>query len=372
MLKLLKIENFKCFSGKTSIPLSKVTVCTGMNSVGKSTLIQALLLFKQSCENLGKFKDLNVLLNTDALKLGSTNQIMLTDKMVLALDEDWIEYSAGADKLSLVIEKISCSDTLLDMVNNEISVDDISLDFIDQKEFYYLNAERLGPRNYQEMKSHDVLHCGYHGEYTFDVIEKNPLFNVSDNRKFKGDSEKKISDLNKQIDYWMSYIVNGVEVNFSSDITTQLSQMKVRQAALDTPFNSPYNFGFGISYVLPIIVTGLIATPNSIVVVENPEAHLHPAGQSRIGEFLAQMATDDLQIVIETHSEHVINGIRKFSLKNKMSAEDICINYFNIESGNHAVSRLPLNERMDILKWPEGFFDQESKDLRELRELRSM
>ena len=118
MLKLLKIENFKCFSGKTSIPLSKVTVCTGMNSVGKSTLIQALLLFKQSCENLGKFKDLNVLLNTDALKLGSTNQIMLTDKMVLALDEDWIEYSAGADKLSLVIEKISCSDTLLDMVNN--------------------------------------------------------------------------------------------------------------------------------------------------------------------------------------------------------------------------------------------------------------
>ncbi len=332
-----------------------------MNSVGKSTLIQALLLLKQSYESLGKFKDSNVLLNTDALKLGSTNQIMLTDKMVLSLDADWIEYSAGDDKLSLVIEKISSSGDLIDMFDDELNNDDVWLDRIDQNEFYYLNAERLGPRNYQEMKSHDVLHCGYHGEYAFDVIEKNPLFIVSENRKFKGDSEKKISDINKQIDYWMSYIVNGVEVNFSSDITTQLSQMKVRQAALDTPFNSPYNFGFGISYVLPIIVTGLIANTNSIIVVENPEAHLHPAGQSRIGEYLAQMATDDLQIVIETHSEHVINGIRKYALKNQMSAEDICINYFNIELGKHTVSRLPLNERMDILKWPDGFLTKNLK-----------
>jgi len=372
MFKLLRIENFKCFSGKTSIPLSKLTVCTGMNSVGKSTLIQALLLLKQSHESLGKFKDSNVLLNTDALKLGSTNQIMLTDKMFLSLDEDWIEYTAGDDKLSLIINKISSLGTLIDMSDDVLNMDDVGLDPIDKNEFYYLNAERLGPRNYQKMKSHDILHCGYHGEYTFDVIEKNPFFVVSENRKYNGDSEKKISDLNKQIDYWMSYIVNGVEVNFSSDISTQLSQMKVRQAALDTPFNSPYNFGFGISYVLPIIVTGLIAKTNSIIIVENPEAHLHPAGQSRIGEFLAQMAANNLQIVIETHSEHVINGIRKFALKNKMSAEDICINYFNIELGKHTVSRLPLNERMDILKWPEGFFDQESIDLRELRELRSV
>ena len=372
MFKLLSIENFKCFSGITSISLSNLTVCTGMNSVGKSTLIQALLLIKQSHESLDSCKDLNVLLNTEALKLGSTNQIMLTDKMVLYLDGEWIEYSSGEDKLSLTIERISTSDSLIDLNEDALDTDYVGLYSIVETEFYYLNAERLGPRNYQEMKSHDILHCGYHGEYTFDVIEKNPLYSVSENRKYKGDSDKRVSDLNKQIDYWMSYIVNGVEVNFSSDISTQLSQMKVRQAALDTPFNSPYNFGFGISYVLPIIVTGLIANANSIFIVENPEAHLHPAGQSRIGEFLAQMANDNLQIVIETHSEHVINGIRKFALKNKMAPEDICINYFNIELGKHTVSRLPLNERMDILYWPEGFFDQESKDLRELRELRSV
>lgn len=366
MFKLLEIENFKCFSGKTAIPLSRLTVCTGMNSVGKSTLIQSLLLIKQSHENLSKLENSAVLLNTDALNLGSTNQVMLTDRMILSIDGRWIEYSAADDKLSLKIEKIL---SLGDVV--DIDDENIELDPMDEINIYYLNAERLGPRNYQEMKSHEFLHCGYHGEYTFDVIEKNPLANIHENRRFKIDSDKKTPDLNKQVDYWMSYIVNGVEVNFSSDITTQLSQMKVRQAALDTPFNSPFNFGFGISYVLPIIVTGLIANENSMLIIENPEAHLHPAGQSRIGEFLAQMSADNLQIVIETHSEHVINGIRKYALRNKLNPDDICLNYFSIQSDKHTVSKLPLNSRMDILEWPEGFFDQESIDLKELRELRS-
>lgn len=371
MFKLLEIENFKCFSSKTCIPLSALTVCTGMNSVGKSTLIQALLLIKQSHESLAEFKDRNVLLNTEALKLGSTNQIMLTDRMILSLDGDFIEYLAGEDKLSLIIDKISSSGDVIDILTGDID-DDIELDPMQEFTLYYLNAERLGPRNYQEMKSHDFLHCGYHGEYTFDVVEKIPDNNVSLKRRYNIELNQKVPHLVKQIEYWMSYIVNGVEVKFSSDVSTQLSQMKVRQAALDTPFNSPYNFGFGISYVLPIIVTGLMANANSMIIVENPEAHLHPAGQSRVGEFLAQVSCDDVQVIVETHSEHVINGIRKYALKNNLLPDDICINYFSInkETHKHEVNKLSLNERMDILKWPEGFFDQEAKDLKELRELR--
>lgn len=353
MFKLLKIENFKCFLDKAEVPLSKITVCTGKNSVGKSTLIQALLLLKQSDDSFLEMKneelETNVLLNTDALNLGSTNQIMRKDKMRLDIDSFWMEYVARDDKLSLNITRGGGAS---------------------MPKVYYLNAERLGPRNYQKMKSHEVLHCGYHGEYAFDVITKYSSVTVPENRCFK--DKTKIKDLDKQIEYWISYIVNGVEVNFSADITTQLSQMKVRQAAFDTPFNSPYNFGFGISYVLPIIVNGLIAKPKSLVIVENPEAHLHPAGQSRIGEFLAQLATTNLQVVIETHSEHVINGIRKYALLNEMSGDDICINYFEIKDGKHTVKRLALNERIDIMEWPEGFFDQEGKDLKEMRKFRSI
>lgn len=368
MFKQVEIENFKCFSKRTTISLSNLTVCTGMNSVGKSTLIQALLLMKQSVEST----DLKVLLNNDALNLGSTNQIMLEDKMFLSIDRQKFDYSAGEDKLSLVIKGVELEDTVFGLSKDSVEV--IETEDLSSIQVYFLNAERLGPRNYQEMKSHEILHCGYHGEYTFDVIEKNPFAEVPSNRRFGLDSDKKVPDLGKQIDYWMSYIVNGVEVKFTSDIATQLSQMKVRQAALDTPFNSPYNFGFGISYVLPIITTGLIAKKNSLVIIENPEAHLHPAGQSRIGEFLAQVSSDDTQIVIETHSEHVVNGIRKYALRNSILPENICINYFLIDNKTqkHEVKRLQLNERMDILEWPSGFFDQEANDLKELRELRAV
>lgn len=366
MIKRLQVENFKCFSDLTTIPLSQITICTGMNSVGKSTLIQALLLLRQTYEILNNDDNLSkknkILLNTGAIKLGSVDQIMLTKKdLFLSADSFWVKYASGKDKLSLELKYTEDIKKLSDFHG-----------FITSPNFYYLNAERLGPRNYQEMLSHNNLHCGFHGEYTFDVIQKNPLEDVRQLRRFLIDSDKKVAELEKQIEYWMGYIVNGVEVKFNSDYSTQLAQMKVRQAALDTQFNSPYNFGFGISYVLPIITTGLIAQPNSIVIVENPEAHLHPAGQSRIGEFLAQMSCDKLQIIIETHSEHVINGIRKYALRNGMQSEDLCINYFNInkETNKHEVNRLNLNERMDILSWAEGFFDQESIDLKDLRELR--
>lgn len=365
MINKIEIENFKCFSTRTEIQLSPITVCTGMNSVGKSSLIQALLLMWQSYENLSKNNDKNeaikVLLNTSALKLGSTSQIMQTNtSMQLSADGSSFKYHARSDKLSLNLE-------------NRNSLGDCS-SF--QSILYYLNAERLGPRNYQEMLSHDTLHCGYHGEYTFDIIQKKLYDRISKNRCHVSDARESINDLRNQVNDWMSYIVNGVEVDFTAQVTTQLARMKIRQAVLDTPFNSPYNYGFGISYVLPIIATGLIAEDNSIFIIENPEAHLHPAGQSRIGEFLAQMSCDSIQLIIETHSEHVLNGIRKYALRHQLDPESICINYFAIDynaqthEARHEVKRLLLGKKMDILHWPAGFFDQEASDLKELRMLR--
>lgn len=109
-----------------------------------------------------------------------------------------------------------------------------------------------------------------------------------------------------------------------------------------------------------------------MLIVENPEAHLHPAGQSRIGFFLAMMAKAGVQVVLETHSEHVINGIRIAALKLGMDTQDICINFFSIDyaEGMHKVERIKMNDRMDVLEWPEGFLDQEEQDLRTLRKLR--
>ena len=172
----------------------------------------------------------------------------------------------------------------------------------------------------------------------------------------------------------MDYIIPGIEMNANDVTDLRISRLSLQQPALDTGFLSPYNFGFGISYVLPIILTGLMAEEGSVFLVENPEAHLHPKGQSHIGYFLAVMALAGIQVVVETHSEHVLNGIRIAALKNGMKPEDISINFFSVNTwgmdAKHQVENIKLNHRMDLETWPEGFLDQEEEDLRTLRELR--
>ena len=114
--------------------------------------------------------------------------------------------------------------------------------------------------------------------------------------------------------------------------------------------------------------------PSSVIFIEEPEAHLHPKGQSHIGYFLAVMALAGVQVIVETHSEHVLNGIRIAALKNAMKPKDISISFFSVNTcgmdTSHKVENIKLNERMDLETWPEGFLDQEEEDLRILRELR--
>jgi predicted ATPase len=124
----------------------------------------------------------------------------------------------------------------------------------------------------------------------------------------------------------------------------------------------PVNVGFGYSYILPLIVTGLIAKPGEFIIVENPEAHLHPRAQSKIAEFFSSVASCGVQVFIESHSEHILNGLRVSSLKPEISIKhsDIVIHYFN---ENFDSEKLIIDNKGKIENWPSGFFDQEENDL---------
>ena len=132
----------------------------------------------------------------------------------------------------------------------------------------------------------------------------------------------------------------------------------------------PTNTGFGISYVLPIIVTCLLAEKDRWVIIENPEAHLHPAAQSKIGGFLAKMANAGLRIVVETHSDHIINGIQLAVAKKEIENSCIIINYFDKGEQQPKVHSISMNEKGELDKWPKGFFDQTEIDFAKLIELR--
>lgn len=372
MHRELIIENFKCFSEKTKIRLGNITICLGSNSVGKSSVIQACILVRQIYEQAMLFKDTPV----------REFKVQLNDVYGLQLgDAEHIKSSKNRKDICLMIDElefnlISDEHSPMEMIvrNRYDAAKMSSCEGLFSRGFYYLNAERTGPRNYQTINSKVVDNCGVYGENTIHLLSSLGPVKVKASKCFGLDENKKVSTFSKQVEYWMDYIIPGIEINADDMTELRISKMSLRQSALDTGFLSPYNFGFGISYVLPIVLTGLLAESGSVFLVENPEAHLHPRGQSHIGYFLETMALAGVQVIVETHSEHVLNGIRIAALKKAARPEDISINFFSINTcgrdTNHSVENIRLNERMDLEAWPEGFLDQEEEDLRTLRELR--
>ncbi|MBK9636389.1 MAG: AAA family ATPase [Bacteroidetes bacterium] len=101
--------------------------------------------------------------------------------------------------------------------------------------------------------------------------------------------------------------VNVVPTPSGKAFTLKYTFNKKNDFTPTEPFSAE-NVGFGLSYALPIIVAALSSSENSLILVENPEAHLHPRGQSQLAKLLALAAQSGVQIIIETHSEHIING----------------------------------------------------------------
>ena len=167
----------------------------------------------------------------------------------------------------------------------------------------------------------------------------------------------------KQVEFWMQDIAPGIEINALIVTDTNASALSLRRGGVR--WLRPPNIGFGISYSLPIIVAGLLARPGSIFVVENPEAHLHPAGQSRMGRFLATLAAAGIQVLVETHSDHVLNGVLLATVDDHPIRHDqVIIQYFHGDpKSEKRAQAIDVNARGGLSTWPKGFFDQSEKDM---------
>jgi predicted ATPase len=163
-----------------------------------------------------------------------------------------------------------------------------------------------------------------------------------------------------QASAWLGYVFDG----------GTLKEGPASESVLTLLMNSdgyvrPVHMGFGFSYVLPILVAGLVAEMGSMLIVENPEAHLHPLAQSRLGEFLAQVAATGVQVFVESHSEHILNAFRLAVRSGVLAADALSVLYFR-GADVDPVLRIPVDERGGIAAWPEGFFDQRLHDFARL------
>lgn len=375
MITRVGIRNFKVFR-EAEVNLSALNLFTGLNGMGKSTFIQSLLLLRQSdaymvSENRGL-----------VLKGGDSGIVDLgkgKDIYSIHADTDFISFDIDVDykKYIHVTYHYEAENDVLPFDKshrlnyNNHSEQNSSALF--NNKFTYLKAERISPEhnykaNLSAVKQSGFL--GYRGENTPLFIALNKLEPVT----LKGVHHKnaKANNLISNIDAWLNEIAPGTHV-----ISTYYNELDVVKMGFQfengndfTPEFSPVNVGFGITYLLPVITAILAARRGDLLIIENPEAHLHPQGQAKIGELLARAANEGVQVIVESHSDHLFNGIRVAVREKLISTDDVSIFYFERQpnSSEHItrISQPSIDINGRISHRPNGFFDEHSKLLDQL------
>lgn len=429
MLTQIKLKNFKIFKEETMFPLAKINLLTGINGRGKSSLLQSLLLMRQSIE----FDDYteNIILNGNILELGNyedvKNKEISMDNYVYfyfsfnfyGVNIDFDIFSSDLDSKNLNIKqlKIYSSENIIKegknnynkieyekLDDNKHSInyytsDNLTYNIPNPAEGYrlrrlipsmfspnmyvsinsskggmmtpinyltnllflphYISANRIGSKNFYVKNNTNFRFIDKSGVLTADMMAKKQSDLVNE-KLYLGNSSLTVLD---QVGEWLSRILDIPNISILIDDKSNdfIITLKFR---IGTKEFKPSNVGFGYSYILPIIVSGLIAQEGEILIVENPEAHLHPRAQSRLTEFLAKVASCGVQVFVESHSEHILHGLQ-IAVKSKeieLTNEDVSVLYFH-EKENGYFTQIPIKPNGKIEKWVEGFFDQAEKDL---------
>lgn len=321
MISEIQLEGFKSFID-SSIILKPFTLLTGLNSSGKSSVIQALLMANRGLQ-YGNF-----LLDDHGTIKELTNINAQEFSIKLLNDKGESVVLHGKDDL----QKIDCNSFAC-------------------PELFYSEAGRYGSQssikvfnNTVEMdsKGGNLLKC-------IDTYADMPI--PIDLRHPKSQGETFMFNLQA----WLDIISPGI--NF-----TYVLQKLSDQSFSFFDEHRATNVGFGLSYALPVLALLLRASlsKDSLVLLENPEAHLHPKGQTEIGKFIARCVDFGINVVVETHSDHLFDGIRLYT-KQHEGFENKFISYWfelNKEKNTNIESiTLDSNGKMTDIT-PKGFFDQ--------------
>ena len=348
MISALQLKAFKSYP-KAEIPLKPLTLLSGLNNSGKSSLIQAMRMHQQAAngqspllEHHGAVGDMRSKLSSshDAVEItcvfadGYSSQLRLTD-----------------DVMAQRPERCPVS--------------------------FYVSADRLGPQTVLPLRRafSAFPEMGEQSCYVLDVLEQLRAARIPD---ILAHPNAESSSLEHTLMGWLSEIAPSIRFSFKTDQEADTSRAEV-----DT--FRPVNVGFGLSYTLPVLVAilGMAAQPpvdgwvnnwgeqwdakrqadGAMVILENPEAHLHPQGQTAMGRLLALAAASGVQVLVETHSDHLMDGIRLAVKERAISADAVAFHYLSKNKEDITEVNSPTlhqNGKLDF--WPDGFFDQSLKN----------
>jgi len=375
MLRELHVKNFKSHRD-TTIKLGNLTLLAGVNSSGKSSLIHALLLLRQSF--LKGRLDEGLDLNEPLCKVGTGQDVLyrLADSNLLSIEivaDESFQFAYDAEK--------ALSGTFLpkSAYGGNVVRDKLAALSLFNNDFQYVSSLRFGGRSHFDQYDYEVGEKRQiskslgQGECVAHFLDK---YGACPSRNYLFDeNDYALAD---QVTLWLRRISDGITLEVKKsptggfDITYGYAYDGVKPLA----GLRAENVGYGVSHSLPVVVALLSAKPGSLVILENPEAHLHPRGQAELAKLIARVAQDGVQVIVETHSDHILNGVlvaaKRFESKvaqeriQGLDRANVRIYYVDKNQQTPAAS---LVEEVSIVEGgrldfqPKGFFDQAEDDL---------
>lgn len=409
MLRTVTLDGFRCFGEPTRVELSGLTVLAGANNVGKSSIIHALVALVQAEQqqsrellplvgewvDLGSFQqvlnqyrsgaqryfqigltagsdsfeqdvlwtfgeqddaggDMACVQRIEAWRGGEQLELEVTGRTVRARsrrepEDPWDEGQAEflhPGRVQLVLPQEIPRDVRLLPSGVETVL--------------YLAAYRTPPRRvYPKRRSLLGPLLGSMGEHTAEVLYQYRLAEV-DVLPAEGSPVL----FGKAVDAWWSHLFEG-----SYSIRPEPVEGPGVRLSINTP--SAENLGLGqvgvgLSQALPILTLGLCSKPGQIIIIESPEVHLHPAAQHRLCDLFVELVRRGRQVVLETHSDHLINALRIAVKQKRLTPEQVALYSFSQSESRATAERLHLDRDGRLAHWPVGFFDQASLALLEL------
>ena len=447
MLRSITLTNFKCF-GALHLPCAPLNLLCGLNGMGKSSVIQALLVLRQSFAS-GELQAGHLVLGGELIDLGAGSDVLFEDaeeeviRFVLVderprqslgtcpvtgrptrrtfaglgtdskaksilnqlLAGKMEESDLGGRVASPVAFRRAFSRAREDGVKRvrrpsryftrwsikewtgtfRYSRAGDQLTAVESEEaaknllagwrtppfgglLHYIQAERVGPRKSYPLSEVAARRgeLGARGEYAWNYLNdhRNDPLPAEDPRCADAPGRRLVD----VVDHWLQDVSPGAHL--------QLEAVPAADAVLSGfAFDQPgdvqsrqhraTNVGFGLSYVLPVVLA-LLAPPGALCLVENPEAHLHPRGQTKLAELAVRAAQAGVQVFVETHSDHFVDGVRIAVRDGLIAPAYAAIHYFERRDGRAAVESPVIDADGRLSHWPAGFFDQHDENLAKL------
>lgn len=376
MLQRIELAAFKCFE-VLDIELRSLTLLAGVNAAGKSTVIQSLLLLHQALADGGAqgVRRTNLPLGGPLVTLGTIKDVVNQDvggsRFSIGVTDGTgfrITWSlTGTDRAQPFADVAKVQWSPNGTASGELlppsaqkAGRDLLAELID---IQYVPADRVGPADVYplvEPARHATL--GPRAERALGRL----FWRGSDlvDEAMRHPDPSYIPTLLAQVEGWMRDLFPGVRIQVTPLPDTNLVTLGVRTQD-STSFHRSHNVGFGIAYVLPLVIALLTARDRGLVVLENPEAHLHPRAQIQIARLIVRHVQRGGQVLIETHSDHILNAVRVAIASQHLRSEQTAVHWFepDPESGAITPRMVAIDERGRLGERPDGFFDEVERQL---------